>query len=301
MNGFRPRLEGLAKGHKKEISLATLLPPFESSRSIFTQGYFPWRSMSESHGEQAGAGRRFRRDKGSRRVAGAAVKRNEVLSLRGCHLHPSLAVQPLPPLPPVCLFILVLSSSSFFISRSTRSVLTVGKKLNLPPSALVSHSVVWPLFGTACPQHGAFHHVLLCFSGRLFRWLISINHLSFLTSFPPVCFAVWFPLPITLLLKPKRKTKSTADPDRPVILGCQSLAHDVALRGFSSPVPPTHSEFPPLLGCVFSASGTEPFLRSSPCSCVLLPPVFPTFSLQASSHLRLHPHSLRVGRWLAVT
>ena len=89
--------------------------------------------MSESHGEQAGAGRRFRRDKGSRRVAGAAVKRNEVLSLRGCHLHPSLAVQPLPPLPPVCLFILVLSSSSFFISRSTQSVLN-GRKKAQPPT-----------------------------------------------------------------------------------------------------------------------------------------------------------------------
>lgn len=37
--------------------------------------------MSESHGERAGAGRRFRRDKGSRHVAGAAVQRNEILSL----------------------------------------------------------------------------------------------------------------------------------------------------------------------------------------------------------------------------
>lgn len=78
----------------------------------------------------------------SRHVAGAAVERNEILSLflrllpspKPCSSAPSTSASNLP-------FILVLSSSSFFsISRKTQSVLMVGKKLNLPPSALVFHS-----------------------------------------------------------------------------------------------------------------------------------------------------------------
>lgn len=55
-------------------------------------------------------------------------------SPKPCSSAPSTSASNLP-------FILVLSSSSFFsISRKTQSVLMVGKKLNLPPSALVFHS-----------------------------------------------------------------------------------------------------------------------------------------------------------------
>ena len=53
-------------------------------------------------------------------------------------------------------------------------------------------------------------------------------------------------------------------------------------------------------GCVFSTSEIEPFLQSSPCSCVLLPPLFPSFSFQAPTLacIFIHTASVSGDDWL---
>ena len=134
--------------------------------------------MSESHGEQAGAGKRFRLEQGKLVCDGEQpVKemRFFFLSEAAAFTH-ALEFNPFH----LCLssnlpLVLVLSSSSFSVFRKTQSVLTVGKKkLDPLPRALctlVSHSRSAGLSSVpACPQRDApFHCILLRFPGRFFE------------------------------------------------------------------------------------------------------------------------------------